>query len=183
MAINTTYEPNFLALAQTPLPRFILILLTNYYRWELQIHPRCRHPPAWLSGLFLCMIYDQRWKVLHSLVLPLISRSLRASPKWEHTSCPDTAADLVLFLKEAFQYLPIPSPTSTAASEIYQFFFFLQWAVSHFWFAVLMYMLHFLKTWSICHTRKTGEGRTWCCAHFTTLSKIFLIAGTICPFL
>ena len=38
--------------------------------------------------------------------------------------CPGTAADLVLFLKKAFQYLPIPSPISAAASEIYQFFFF-----------------------------------------------------------
>lgn len=37
------------------------------------------------------------WKVPHSLVFPLISRSLRASPKWEHTSCPGTAADLVLY--------------------------------------------------------------------------------------
>ena len=57
-------------------------------------------------------------------MLPLIPRSLRASPKREHTLCPGTAADLVLFLKKAFQYLPIPSPISAAASEIYQFFFF-----------------------------------------------------------
>lgn len=43
-------------------------------------------PQARLSALFLCMIQEQSWKLLHSLALPFMPRrSLRASSIWVPT--------------------------------------------------------------------------------------------------
>lgn len=168
MAINTTHVPNILALAQTPLPSFILMLLTNYYRWELQIHPP---EPGSLAcfcvwSTIKCEKCLTAWCFLsyQGVSEPLLNESTLRVQALQQT--------WYFILKEAFQYLPIPSPISTAALEIYQFFFFFFFfAGSGFSFLICSADVHaciFLKTWSICHARRTREGRTWCCAHFTT---------------
>lgn len=38
-------------------------------------------------------------------------------------------------------------------------------------------------TWSMCHSMTIWEGIAWCCAHFTTLTKDFLVVGRMlsCP--
>lgn len=139
MAINTTHVPNILALAHTPLPSFILMLLTNYYRWELQIHPP---EPGSLAcfcvwSTIKCEKCLTAWCFLsyQGVSEPLLNEStLRVQALQQNW---------YFILKEAFQYLPIPSPISTAALEIHQFFFF-------FFFCRERFLIPDLQCWCAC---------------------------------